>query len=89
MGVERPEVSPRYAEMKAVAKNYLATLEEAKKAPDERLAEFEERLAAGIAPYADNPAFQAFLELKHEVILGSKKRAAGESENGTPPPLEA
>lgn len=70
MNVDRPEVSPRYREMVDAAKEYLVTLEEAKKAPEDKLLEFEERLAAGIAPFADNPAFQAFLELKHEAALG-------------------
>jgi len=70
MGVERPDVSQRYEAMVDAAKSYLLTLEEAKKAPAEKLAEFEKRLAARIAPYADNPAFQAFLELKHAAKLG-------------------
>ena len=75
MNVTRPEVAPRYREMVDAAKGYLVTLEEAAKAPEEKLAEFEQRLAAGIEPFADNPAFQAFLELKHEVKLGG--HAAG------------
>jgi predicted ATP-binding protein involved in virulence len=70
MNVTRPEVGPRYREMVEVAKNYLQTLDEAAKAPKDKLAEFEQRLAAGIEPFADNPAFQAFLELKHEAKLG-------------------
>jgi predicted ATP-binding protein involved in virulence len=72
MNVTRPEVSPRYRAMVDVAKQYLVTLEEAAKAPEEKLAEFEKRLAEGIEPFADNPAFQAFLELKHEAKLGSR-----------------
>lgn len=68
--VANPEVSFRYAEMKDVAKNYLATLEEAAKAPAEKLADFKVQLAEAIAPYADNPAFQAFLEMKRVVKLG-------------------
>ena len=74
MGVERPEVSPRYHEQVAAAKDYLLTLEQAAKSPEEKLSEFEQRLASGIAPYADNPAFQAFLELKHEGKLGSRRQ---------------
>ncbi|MBI3469718.1 MAG: AAA family ATPase [Planctomycetes bacterium] len=72
MGVERPDVSQRYEKMVDAAKSYLLTLEEAAKAPADKLAEYEQRLAAGIAPYADNPAFQAFLELKHTAKLGRK-----------------
>jgi hypothetical protein len=72
MGVDRPEVSPRYAQMKAVAKNYLQTLEEAQKAPDASLADYRARLADSIAPYADNPAFQAFLEMERAAVLGHR-----------------
>lgn len=68
--VANPEVSFRYAEMKDVAKNYLATLEETAMAPAEKLADFKVKLAEAIAPYADNPAFQAFLEMKRVAKLG-------------------
>ena len=70
MGVSHPEVAQRYGEMKSVAKNYLETLEEAAIAPEEKLEVFKQRLAESIAPYADNPAFQAFLEMKRTVKLG-------------------
>jgi predicted ATP-binding protein involved in virulence len=74
MGVRKPEVSVRYGEMKSAAKHYLQTLDEAAKAPAEKLAEFEAKLAEQIGPYADNPAFQAFLEMKHEAKLGGARR---------------
>ena len=61
-----------------VAKQYLVTLEEARKAPEEKLSEYEKKLADSIAPYADNPAFQAFLELKHAAKLGDRP-TSGES----------
>jgi len=70
MDVPRPEVSPRYQEMVAVAKNYLTHLEEAKQTPPEKLAAFKMQLAESIAPYADNPAYQAFLEMKRVAALG-------------------
>lgn len=71
MGVERPDVGHHYEQMVEAAKNYLLTLEEAAKAPADKLAEYEKKLAAHLAPYADNPAFQAFLELKHAAKLGN------------------
>lgn len=71
MGVERPDVGQRYEQMVAAAKDYLVTLDEASQAPAEKLAEYEIKLAQRIAPYADNPAFQAFLELKHAAKLGT------------------
>lgn len=70
MGVGNPQVSLRYAEMRDVARNYLETLEVAAQAPQEQLAAFKEQLASSIAPFADNPAFQAFLEMKRAVKLG-------------------
>ena len=64
------QVSQRYEEMKGTAKSYLETLEEAAKSPPEKLEDFKIKLAEAIAPYADNPAFQAFLEMKRVAKLG-------------------
>jgi predicted ATP-binding protein involved in virulence len=77
MGVSHPEVSPRYGEMKDVAKDYLATLEEAALSPEEKLAEYERKLSEGLGPFADNPAFQAFLEMKREAKLGARYQING------------
>jgi predicted ATP-binding protein involved in virulence len=68
--VKNHQVSKRYEEMKGVAKSYLETLEEAVKSPPEKLEAFKTKLAEAIAPYADNPAFQAFLEMKRVAKLG-------------------
>jgi predicted ATP-binding protein involved in virulence len=70
MGVTNPQVSLRYEEMKDTAKNYLELLEEAAMAPEKKLEAYKAKLAEAIAPYADNPAFQAFLEMKHAAKLG-------------------
>ncbi|MEN8131595.1 MAG: AAA family ATPase [Pseudomonadota bacterium] len=70
MGIPNPQVSLRYEEMKGAAKHYLEELEVAENAPEEKLAQYKERLAETIAPYADNPAFQAFLEMKRAAKLG-------------------
>jgi predicted ATP-binding protein involved in virulence len=78
MGVDRPDVSERYEGMVQAAQSYLLTLEEAATAPKEKLAQYEQMLAARIAPYADNPAFQAFLELKHTAKLGGNGVNAGQ-----------
>ncbi|MBF0625513.1 MAG: AAA family ATPase [Magnetococcales bacterium] len=68
MGIPNPQVSLRYEEMKGAAKQYLQTLEEARLDPADRLAEFLERLSGPLAPYADNPAFQAVnAEPRHSV----------------------
>ena len=70
-GVDTPEVSARYDEMRQVAKSYLEVLDRAEGAPAETLEEYRQDLAQKIAPYADNPAFQAFLEMKRVARLGS------------------
>ncbi len=70
MKVTNPQVSARYAEMKTVARHYLETLEEARNSPKEKLAAYKEELAKSISMYADNPAFQAFLEMKRAAKLG-------------------
>ncbi|WP_133512774.1 AAA family ATPase [Candidatus Thiosymbion oneisti] len=70
MGIPNPQVSARYEEMTGAARHYLEELEAAAKAPEEKLAEYKARLAETIAPYADNPAFQAFLEMKRAAKLG-------------------
>lgn len=75
MGVARPDVGQRYEQMVAAAKDYLVLLDEAARSPAEKLADFERRLAERIAPYADNPAFQAFLELRHAAKLGTNGAA--------------
>lgn len=75
MGVENPEVSPRYEEMVGVAHGYLSELDRAAQALDEPLETFELRLAERIAPYADNPAFQAYLERKRVAKLGAQHAA--------------
>ncbi|MEW6348553.1 MAG: AAA family ATPase [Thermodesulfobacteriota bacterium] len=70
MKIAKPEVSARYEEMQEAARHYLETLEEAEQTPEEKLAAFKEKLEESIALYSDNPAFQAFLEMKRAAKLG-------------------
>lgn len=70
MSVNSPEVSARYAEMKGVATEYLKTLNEAEDSAEDKLQAYKDRLADSLAPYADNPAFQAFLEMQRVAKLG-------------------
>ena len=62
--------------MVEAARDYLMTLDEAAAAPSAQLAEYEQKLAERIAPFADNPAFQAFLELKYAAKLGTRDGGA-------------
>ena len=68
--IGNPQTSLRYDEMRNVAQQYLKTLESAADAPETQLAQFKRQLAETIKPYADNPAFQAFLEMKRVARLG-------------------
>ncbi|MCP5199069.1 MAG: AAA family ATPase [Gammaproteobacteria bacterium] len=68
--ITNPETSLRYEQMKNVAKDYLETLDVAARAPEEQLADFKRQLSEAVKPYADNPAFQAFLEMKRVAKLG-------------------
>ncbi|MFM5180984.1 AAA family ATPase [Aeromonas veronii] len=70
MNINKPEVSHRYEKMKGVATEYLKTLSEASVAPEDKLQQYKERLAKSLAPYADNPAYQAFLEMQRVAKLG-------------------
>ncbi|MFT6188673.1 MAG: putative ATP-binding protein involved in virulence [Oleispira sp.] len=71
MNINNPEVSDRYAEMKNVATEYLKDLNNSEDIPEDKLTAYKERLADSLAPYADNPAFQAFLEMQRTAKLGS------------------
>lgn len=70
MGVLRPDVSLLYEEMKEKAKNFLQILDSEELSPEEFHEKFQEQLAKMIAPYSDNPAYQAFLERKYAVKTG-------------------
>ena len=72
MGVLRPDVSIRYEEMKEVAKSFLQLLDETVLSPKEKQEEYKKQLAKLIAPFAENPAYQAFLELKYASKLGEE-----------------
>ena len=71
MGVPHPEVSPRYQEMVKVGRSYLEQLNVGADAPEEQRAEIIKSLADQITPYADNPAYQAFLEMRRVAKLGA------------------
>jgi predicted ATP-binding protein involved in virulence len=72
MGVLRPDVSIRYEEMKEVAKSFLELLDKTVLSPKEKQEAYKKQLALLIAPFAENPAYQAFLELKYASKLGEE-----------------
>ncbi|CAM0557642.1 DNA replication and repair protein RecF [Vreelandella titanicae] len=71
MGVENSETSRRYDEMKKTGTEYLELLDKAEQSPDDKLESYKQKLADAIAPYADNPAYQAILEMERIKKLGS------------------
>lgn len=71
MGVDRPDVGVRYAAEVELAKSFLQLLDEADAAPREKLKLYIDRLAKKL-DHAENPAMQAFLELRQASRLGDK-----------------
>jgi len=63
MGIENPRTTPRYCQMLDVAKNYFALPEKAEGASSADLEGLKKQLDTLSSPYADNPAYQAFLEI--------------------------
>ncbi|PKH06431.1 AAA family ATPase [Moritella sp. Urea-trap-13] len=72
MGVSSPEVSQLYNDMKSIAHDFLNTLDDEDLSPEEFHERFNEQLASLIAPYANNPAYQAFLERKYALKTGEE-----------------
>jgi hypothetical protein len=56
--------------MKDTAKNYLQLLEDTTLSPVNKSDAFKDQLVDTISPFADNPAFQALLELQRVARLG-------------------
>ena len=69
-GVPDTSVSARHAEMKEKAKSYLQVLEDSTLSPTAKSDALKHQLSETISPFADNPAFQALLELERVARLG-------------------
>ena len=70
MGIEDPDVSPRYLAMLDAAKAYFKALEAGKQTTGRQRAALKRRLNQLSRPYAENAAYQAFLDLKRTSTLG-------------------
>lgn len=64
MGVSLPQRSDRYQKMYEVAKEYYMILQQAKSADFSRKKEIKQRLDELSAPFSDNVAYHAFLEME-------------------------
>jgi predicted ATP-binding protein involved in virulence len=71
MGVSNPEVSQRYERMKETARTFLEELEAAQKLPIAKQEDYKAKLSEATTQFADNPAFQAFLEMKRASKIGA------------------
>lgn len=72
MGVTDPEVSILYEEMKSTAHDFLDILDDQELSPDEFHEKYRQQLADMIAPYSNNPAYQALLERKYAAKVGKE-----------------
>lgn len=64
MGVNHAETSQRYSKMKNTARAFLEEMDSQDLSSVQRFEAFKARMAEEIAPFADNPAYQAYLEMK-------------------------
>ena len=64
MGVEVPQRSLRYQEMYSAAKEYYQVLQEAKDSDPQKKEELKQKLDELSAPFSDNQAYHAFLEME-------------------------
>ncbi len=71
MRIENHEVSPRYLELLDVAKEFYAMAYKLKEGTDAERRALRERMRKLSGRYMRNPAFQAFLEMKTEGLLGA------------------
>lgn len=72
-GVDEPSTSLRYSAMREEAKGVLVKLYDAEKLSEAEKSELGDEVDEVIRKYADNPAYQAFLELNKVAKLGGEK----------------
>jgi predicted ATPase len=71
MGIENHEVSERYLAMLDTAKEYFQLLEGADATNPAQRAQLKQKLNELSSRYADNPAYQAYLEMHGSLTLGA------------------
>jgi predicted ATP-binding protein involved in virulence len=74
MGIENPELTPHYHEMLVVARDYYRLLEVARPADEQQRRRIRRILDELVHPYADNPAYQAYLEMHRVAHFGEGNR---------------
>ena len=73
MGIEDHQVSKRYLQMLDTAKEYFRVLEQADQSNPTNQVALRNRLRELSHKYADNPAYQAYLEMHGQLRLGSEE----------------
>ncbi len=69
MGVVLPQRGKRFQAMKAAAQSYYELLEKVPNATPEKKAQIKQQLDDALIPYANDPAYAAFLEM-HRAAAG-------------------
>lgn len=64
MGIEDPNVVPHYTRMLDAAREYFSLLNDIDTGDAARVAQLKERLNEIVAPFPDEPAYRAFLEMQ-------------------------
>lgn len=64
MGIEEPNVVPRYTQMLDAAREYYLLLETAQPGDEQQLGVLKARLEKLVEPFPDEPAYRAFLEVQ-------------------------
>ncbi|AFO46528.1 MULTISPECIES: AAA family ATPase [Pseudomonas putida group] len=75
MGIEDPNIVPRYTQMLDAAREYYHLLETAEPGDLQQLDELKARLEELVEPFPDEPAYRAFLEVQRVAAFreGNKK----------------
>lgn len=77
MGIEEPNIVPRYAAMLDAARDYYRLLESAQPGDAQQLAALKTRLDELIEPFPDDPAYRAFLEVQRVAAFREGELDAG------------
>ncbi|NWK76918.1 AAA family ATPase [Aquitalea sp. LB_tupeE] len=80
MGIEDPNIVPRYTQMLDAAREYYQLLETAQPGDEQQLGELKARLEELVAPFPDEPAYRAFLEVQRVAAF----REGNRNGEGTP-----
>lgn len=78
MGIEDPNVVPRYTQMLDAAREYFQMLETAKVGDEQHLKALKVRLDKLIEPFPDEPAFKALLEVQRAAAFKEGHREEGQ-----------